>query len=127
MRYNATPSSNYGGAVGALLVYDVTQRSTFENVRRWLRDQADSNIVIMLIGNKSDLGQHVAILTEGKDLLRGSPYISWKHQHSMQPMRKKLLQKLTSMPEHPKVQYPLPFRPTTHCLHRFPTLPYPQT
>ncbi|KAF8690649.1 hypothetical protein HU200_041021 [Digitaria exilis] len=46
------------GAVGALLVYDVTKVMTFENVKRWLkelRDHADSNIVVMLIGNKIDL------------------------------------------------------------------------
>jgi Ras-related protein Rab-11A len=44
--------------VGALLVYDITKHVTYENVERWLkelRDHADSNIVIMLVGNKSDL------------------------------------------------------------------------
>ncbi|KAK4480227.1 hypothetical protein RD792_013289 [Penstemon davidsonii] len=54
----AITSAYYRGAVGALLVYDITKRQTFENVQRWLRelrDHADSNIVIMLAGNKSDL------------------------------------------------------------------------
>jgi Ras-related protein Rab-11A/Ras-related protein Rab-11B len=44
--------------VGALLVYDISKETTFENVERWLkelRDHADANIVIMLVGNKSDL------------------------------------------------------------------------
>ena len=44
--------------MGALLVYDITKRQTFDNVQRWLRelrDHADSNIVIMMAGNKSDL------------------------------------------------------------------------
>ncbi|WMV31273.1 hypothetical protein MTR67_024658 [Solanum verrucosum] len=57
-RYRAITSAYYRGAVGALLVYDITKRQTFENVTRWLRelrDHADSNIVIMLAGNKSDL------------------------------------------------------------------------
>ena len=48
----------YRGAVGALLVYDISKHSTYENVERWLkelRDHADSNIVISLVGNKSDL------------------------------------------------------------------------
>jgi hypothetical protein len=43
------------GAVGALLVYDISKSVTFENVERWLkelRDHAESNIVIMLVGNK---------------------------------------------------------------------------
>ncbi|GJN39998.1 hypothetical protein PR202_gb29158 [Eleusine coracana subsp. coracana] len=57
-RYRAITSAYYRGAVGALLVYDVTKAMTFENVNRWLkelRDHADSNIVVMLIGNKIDL------------------------------------------------------------------------
>ena len=48
----------YRGAVGALLVYDISKHCTYENVERWLkelRDHADSNIVISLVGNKSDL------------------------------------------------------------------------
>ena len=48
----------YRGAVGALLVYDIAKHLTYENVERWLRelrDHADNNIVIMLVGNKSDL------------------------------------------------------------------------
>jgi Ras-related protein Rab-11A len=44
--------------VGALLVYDISKGSSFENISKWLhelRDHADENIVVMLIGNKSDL------------------------------------------------------------------------
>ncbi|XP_047339200.1 ras-related protein RABA1f-like [Impatiens glandulifera] len=57
-RYRAITSAYYRGAVGALVVYDVTRHVTFENIARWLkelRDHTDSNIVIMLVGNKSDL------------------------------------------------------------------------
>ncbi|XP_039060022.1 ras-related protein RABA1f-like [Hibiscus syriacus] len=57
-RYRAITSAYYRGTVGALLVYDVTRRVTFENVQRWLkelRDHTDPNIVIMLVGNKADL------------------------------------------------------------------------
>ncbi|XP_027062090.1 ras-related protein YPT3 [Coffea eugenioides] len=71
-RYRAITSAYYRGAVGALLVYDVTRRSTFENVERWLRelrDHTDPNVVVMLIGNKSDLRHLVAVSTEdGKAL-----------------------------------------------------------
>ncbi|KAL3821399.1 hypothetical protein ACJIZ3_007304 [Penstemon smallii] len=71
-RYRAITSAYYRGAVGALLVYDVTRRPTFENVLRWLkelRDHTDPNIVIMLIGNKADLRHLVTVSTEdGRDL-----------------------------------------------------------
>lgn len=66
-RYRAITSAYYRGALGALLVYDVTKPTTFENVSRWLkelRDHADSNIVIMLIGNKADLSHLRAVATE---------------------------------------------------------------
>lgn len=57
----------YRGAVGALLVYDISKHSTYESVGRWLkelRDHADSNIVIMLVGNKSDLRHLRAVPTD---------------------------------------------------------------
>lgn len=41
-----------------MLVYDISKHVTFENVDRWLkelRDHAEANIVVMLVGNKSDL------------------------------------------------------------------------
>ncbi|EHA8587054.1 ras-related protein RABA2a [Cocos nucifera] len=66
-RYRAITSAYYRGALGALLVYDVTKPTTFENVSRWLkelRDHADTNIVIMLIGNKTDLKHLRAVATE---------------------------------------------------------------
>ena len=66
-RYRAITSAYYRGAVGALLVYDVTRHATFENVDRWLkelRNHTDSNIVVMLVGNKSDLRHLVAVSTE---------------------------------------------------------------
>lgn len=57
-RYRAITSAYYRGAVGALLVYDIAKHLSYENVERWLRelrDHADQNILIMLVGNKSDL------------------------------------------------------------------------
>jgi len=66
-RYRAITSAYYRGAVGALLVYDISKSSTFQNVNRWLkelRDHADANIVIMLVGNKSDLKHLRAVTTE---------------------------------------------------------------
>ncbi|CAL9779334.1 unnamed protein product [Musa acuminata subsp. burmannicoides] len=58
-RYRAVTSAYYRGAVGAMLVYDITKRQSFDHMTRWLeelRGHTDRNIVIMLIGNKSDLG-----------------------------------------------------------------------
>lgn len=66
-RYRAVTSSYYRGAVGALLVYDISKRITFEHVDRWLdelRSHSDANIFIMLVGNKSDLKEQRQVTTE---------------------------------------------------------------
>lgn len=50
-----------------MLVYDMSKRQSFDHMARWLeelRGHADKNIVIMLIGNKSDLGTLRAVPTE---------------------------------------------------------------
>ena len=48
-------------------MYDIAKHLTYENVERWLRelrDHADQNIVIMLVGNKSDLRHLRAVPSE---------------------------------------------------------------
>lgn len=73
-RYRAITSAYYRGAVGALLVYDISKRITYDNVSRWLkelRDHADQNIVIMLVGNKKDLRHMRQVQTdEAKDFCK---------------------------------------------------------
>ena len=57
-RYRSLTKAYYKGAKGALLVYDITRRVTFENIDNWLidlRTNGDKDILIILIGNKSDL------------------------------------------------------------------------
>merc|ERR1711959_139003 len=67
-RYRAITSAYYRGAVGALLVYDITKEVSFDDVKTiWLeelRQHADEKIVIMLVGNKSDLRHLRHVTTE---------------------------------------------------------------
>ncbi|KAL6319561.1 hypothetical protein AAG906_014237 [Vitis piasezkii] len=71
-RFRAITSSYYRGALGALLVYDITRRATFENLKKWLRELRDfgkPDMVIVLVGNKSDLGHSREVdEEEGKTL-----------------------------------------------------------
>ena len=56
--FRSITRSYYRGAAGALLVYDITRRETFNHLTSWLddaRQHSNSNMTIMLIGNKSDL------------------------------------------------------------------------
>ena len=56
--YRSITRSYFRGASGALLVFDITRRNTFNSVTSWLHDLrqiAEDDIVIVLVGNKSDL------------------------------------------------------------------------
>ena len=57
-RYKSITSAYYKGAKGAFIVYDITCKTTFDSVDRWIQDLSmygDKNITMLLIGNKSDL------------------------------------------------------------------------
>ena len=57
-RYKSITNAYYKGAKGAFIVYDITSKITFESVDKWIQDlnlYGDKNIIIVLIGNKSDL------------------------------------------------------------------------
>ncbi|KAK3646566.1 hypothetical protein LTR56_000470 [Elasticomyces elasticus] len=66
-QYKSITRSYFRGASGALLVFDITRRQTFNSVTSWLHDLrqiAEEDIVIILVGNKSDLAPSSTI-TEG--------------------------------------------------------------
>ncbi|CAF93372.1 unnamed protein product, partial [Tetraodon nigroviridis] len=67
-RYRAITSAYYRGAVGALLVYDISKHLTYESTERWLKElyeHADPHIVVMLVGNKRDLENLRTVPSEG--------------------------------------------------------------
>ncbi|CCX07195.1 P-loop containing nucleoside triphosphate hydrolase protein [Pyronema domesticum] len=58
--YRSVTKSYFRGATGALLVYDITRRETFEHAKDWLDElrgtvESDEQIAIILVGNKTDL------------------------------------------------------------------------
>ncbi|ODM86644.1 Ras-related protein Rab-14, partial [Orchesella cincta] len=69
-RFRAVTRSYYRGAAGALIIYDITRRSTYNHLSSWLTDArnlTNPNTVIFLIGNKSDLdGQRDVTYEEAK-------------------------------------------------------------
>ncbi|XP_041356349.1 ras-related protein rab-11.1-like isoform X1 [Gigantopelta aegis] len=77
-RYRAITSVYYRGAVGALVVFDITKQQSFQNLEKWLeeiREHADQEVCIMLVGNKADLRHLRAVTTEdGRMLAEKSNY-----------------------------------------------------
>lgn len=66
-RYRSITSAYYRGSVGALIVYDISKSASFKNIEKWLqelREHSSSNIVIILVGNKSDLKHLREVSTE---------------------------------------------------------------
>jgi Ras-related protein Rab-8A len=57
-RFRTITTAYYRGAMGILLVYDVTDEKSFNNIRNWIRNieqHATESVNKMLIGNKSDM------------------------------------------------------------------------
>lgn len=65
-RYRAITSAYYKGALGAMLLYDVTSQISFNSLAKWLKelkDNSDNQIIVMLVGNKCDL-QELRIINQ---------------------------------------------------------------
>lgn len=73
-RYKSITNSYYKGAKGALVVYDITKRDTFQNVSKWineLRMNGDKDVIIVLVGNKCDSeDERVVTLEEASDFAK---------------------------------------------------------
>jgi len=63
-RFRTITSSYYRGAHGIIVVYDVTDTDSFDNVKQWLHEIdrcACENVNKLLVGNKSDLTTKKAV------------------------------------------------------------------
>ena len=73
-RFRTLTSSYYRGAHGIIIVYDVTNKDSFDNVRQWMQEIekfASENVNKLLVGNKSDLEeQREVTYDEGVELAK---------------------------------------------------------
>ena len=68
-RYKSITVAYYKGSKGAIIVYDITRKESFNNILTWLNDiknNADKDIVIILVGNKCDLIDREVSIEEGR-------------------------------------------------------------
>ena len=81
-RFRNITKQYYNGADGILLVYDVTDRNSFEKVREWMKQIQEntqkSNIGIVLIGNKCDLEDRQVTNDEGVALAKEYGILFWE-------------------------------------------------
>ncbi|XP_038633217.1 ras-related protein Rab-37-like isoform X1 [Scyliorhinus canicula] len=80
-RFRSVTHAYYRDAQALLLLYDITSKSSFDNITAWLtevHEYAQQDVVIMLLGNKADITSERAIKREeGEKLAReyGVPFI----------------------------------------------------
>lgn len=66
-KYRAITNAYFRGAAGALLVFDLTSKDSFEGLSRWmkeLREHAVPDICVVVVGNKVDLVDQRAVTRE---------------------------------------------------------------
>jgi len=69
-QYNSLVPMYYRGAMGAVLVYDITSVASFGRLQRWvteLKNSGPPNLVIALAGNKADLSEHRQVEKQSAD------------------------------------------------------------
>lgn len=106
-RFRTLTSSYYRGAHGIILVYDVTSRSSFENLKEWLSEidvySTNEDAVKMLVGNKKDMeAERVVSTEEGKEFARSMSMLyieaSAKTEEGVQQAFEELCQKVLDVP-----------------------------
>lgn len=80
-RFRQITQTQYKGAKGIILVYDLTDSKTFENVINWIKsitDNADHGVQVLMVGNKNDLTENRQVTAEEQEKLCsqfGFPFI----------------------------------------------------
>ncbi|XP_003388590.1 PREDICTED: ras-related protein Rab-8A-like [Amphimedon queenslandica] len=71
-RFRTITTAYYRGAMGIMLVYDVTNEKSFDNIRNWIRnieENAAADVEKMILGNKCDLEESRVVSRERGQLL----------------------------------------------------------
>ncbi|XP_029871607.1 ras-related protein Rab-37 isoform X3 [Aquila chrysaetos chrysaetos] len=115
-RFRSVTHAYYRDAQALLLLYDITSKMSFDNIRAWLteiHEYAQKDVVIMLLGNKADVSSERAVRTEdGASLAReyGVPFMETSAKTGMNvelaflAIAKELKQRAVQPPEEPRFQ-----------------------
>lgn len=70
-RFRTVTAAHYRGAAGAIIVFDVTNRDSFDSVKDWaalVSDRAGTDTPCILVGNKVDLGKRIVTEEDAKNV-----------------------------------------------------------
>lgn len=79
-RFRTITTAYYRGAMGIILVYDVTDERSFTNINQWFKtvnDHANDDAQLLLVGNKCDMDTRLVTYEQGEALAKelGLPFI----------------------------------------------------
>jgi len=66
-RFRTITTAYYRGAMGIMLVYDITNEKSFDNIKNWIRnieEHATSDVEKMVLGNKCDMNDRRQVSKE---------------------------------------------------------------
>ena len=70
-RYRTITTGLFKGAVGIILMYDITDKQTFNNVREWIKsieEETSKKVILILVGNKVDKKEREVLKSEGEQI-----------------------------------------------------------
>ena len=114
-RYKSITAVYYNGAKGALIVYDITSRNSFNNLDKWMteiKDKTSNDIKLMIIGNKIDLKQFREVTIEeavtkakelGIPLMETSALDSTNVKKAFNALLIEIYNQITNIPNIPKI------------------------
>ena len=111
-RFHTITTSYYRGAMGILLVYDITRPNSFDNLAKWLRtilEHSNTDVEKMILGNKCDMEEQRLISKERGEAIakeNGIPFLETSAKNNINveeaflQMSERILDKLPgSVPE----------------------------
>lgn len=103
-RFKIITNAYYRGAYGILIVYDISDKRSFNHIKDWFKDinkYTDNYPIKLIFGNKCDLAKEKQVTNEDKKLLKKQTVIgiiqtyaknSLKITDAMEIIRKKLIE-----------------------------------
>jgi small GTP-binding protein len=88
-RYKSITNAYYKGAKGAFIVFDLSKKETFQNCDKWLSElnaNTDSDVTVILIGNKCDLEREREVSREEAEAKAGHYSIAYIETSALQAL-----------------------------------------